>query len=192
LGVWIPEHLPSPDPDAPPQITFVGRQMTRKGGFRLLRIYQERLQGRCLLNLVTNEPVDPSPGVRVFSDIVVGDPRLPKLLVDSAAFVFPSEIDQSPNAVLEAMACGSPVVALRVGALPEMVEDGVSGFIVERDDDAGLLAAIESLLDEPDLAERMGNAGRRRALERYDVRRSASALVTILGEAIERFEAAAR
>ncbi len=49
-------------------------------------------------------------------------------------FAFPTEMDNSPYSVLEAMRAGVPVVATRVGALPEMVEDGVTGLLVAHDD----------------------------------------------------------
>ena len=63
-----------------------------------------------------------------------------------------------------------PVVATRVGALPEMVQDGVTGLLVAHDDDA-LAAAIGALLDDPDRAAAMGRAGRTRVEEVYDANR---------------------
>jgi starch synthase len=97
--------------------------------------------------------------------------------------VFPSPIDQAPNAVLEAMAAATPVVALRVGAVPEMVEDGVTGLLVDEDDDEALLAAIGRLLDDGPAAAAMGARGRERAQARYDIDRTTAALVQVLGEA---------
>jgi glycosyltransferase involved in cell wall biosynthesis len=69
--------------------------------------------------------------------------------------------------VVEAMATGLPVVATRVGGLPEIVVDGVNGLLVPAGDAPALGAAIERLLADPELARRMGAAGRRRAVERY-------------------------
>jgi glycosyltransferase involved in cell wall biosynthesis len=169
-----------------PEITFVGATLDRKGGHRLLRVFRERLAGRCVLNLVTREPVAGTPGVRVFSDFEPGDPRLPGLLARTSVFVFPTEMDNSPYSVLEAMRAGVPVVATRVGALPEMVDDGVTGLLVAHDD-ADLAAAIGSLLADPARVEAMGAAGRKRVIERYDANVTTSRLLDILTEARERF-----
>lgn len=190
MGIPVPEQLPPPTPhEEVPVITFVGRQLERKGGLRLLRLHREQLASRCVLELVTPEPVAAQPNTRVHHDIEVGDPRLDEILERSAVFVFPSEIDQSPNAVLEAMAAGLPVVALRVGALPEMVDDGVTGILVDPKDDTGLVDAITTLLDDPTLRAAMGAAGRKRVLAHYNVRTNARALVAILEQAITRFDA---
>lgn len=165
-----------------PEITFVGATLDRKGGYRLLRVFRERLRGRCVLNLVTRDQVAPEPGVRVHADFQPGDPRLPELLARSSVFAFPTEMDNSPYSVLEAMRAGVPVVATRVGALPEMVEDGVSGLLVAHDD-AELAAAIESLLADPARVETMGAAGRARVEDRFDARITTSRLLDVLTEA---------
>jgi glycosyltransferase involved in cell wall biosynthesis len=69
--------------------------------------------------------------------------------------------------VVEAMASGLPVVASRVGGIPEIVVDGVTGLLVPAGDPAALAVAIERLLADPELAQRMGAAGRERVVERY-------------------------
>jgi glycosyltransferase involved in cell wall biosynthesis len=67
--------------------------------------------------------------------------------------------------VIEAMASGRPVIASRIGGLPELVEDGETGLLVPPGDPAALRGAIARLLADRDLAERMGQAGRRKARE---------------------------
>jgi glycogen synthase len=64
--------------------------------------------------------------------------------------------------VLEAMAHGRPVVATRVGGIPDLVEDGVTGLLVEPGDRDALRAALERLLADPELRRRMGREARRR------------------------------
>ncbi len=61
---------------------------------------------------------------------------------------------------LEALACRKPVVATRVGGIPEIIDDGVNGFLVEREDFDALLARVLQLLDNSELRRRMGEAGR--------------------------------
>jgi len=69
--------------------------------------------------------------------------------------------------LLEAMACGAPVICTRVASLPEVVEDGRTGILVSPNDPAALAAAIRWLGDHPADARRMGAAGRARVLERF-------------------------
>jgi starch synthase len=70
---------------------------------------------------------------------------------------------------LEAMACETAVVASRVGGIPDVVVDGETGYLVTLDDDFASTFAqrVNALLQDPDLAQRMGEAGRRRVLERF-------------------------
>jgi glycosyltransferase involved in cell wall biosynthesis len=166
-----------------PEVTFTGTSMQRKGGVALLRAYRTRLRGRCVLNLVTPEPVEPVDGVRVHGDIRPGDPRLLELLARSAVFALPSEIDKSPYSIVEAMFAGLPVVATDVGAIPEMVVDGETGFLVRPDDDAAIADAIERLLDDEPRRAAMGRASRARAHERFDARRTTADLVDVVAEA---------
>ncbi len=179
FGVWLPPR-PRPRPDRRPVIAFVGHQLERKGGNRLLRLHQEHLRDRCDLLLVTTEPVPPLPGVTVVSDLQGGSDRLWGVLAEADVFCFPSTIDQAPNAVLEAAAAGLPVVALPVGAVPEMVVDGVTGALVPLGDDAALLDALVRLLDDPALRRRQGCAGRAHMEACYDMRMSVDALVRVL------------
>ena len=85
--------------------------------------------------------------------------------------VLPSLDEGLPLAVLEAMACAKPVVATPVGGVPEAVVDEVTGILVPPSDSESLAAAMLRLLQDRDLARRMGNAGMRRAQEYFSVRR---------------------
>jgi glycosyltransferase involved in cell wall biosynthesis len=186
FGIQVPtfDDRPSIATNLLPRVTFVGRQMARKGGWRLLDIHQRLLRDRCELVLVTMEPVPPAPNVTVVNNVRPGDPRLWSLLRSSSVFAFPSEIDQAPNVILEAMAAALPVVALRVAAVPEMVLNGRTGCLIDAGDDNGLAAAIIWLLDNPKEACQMGMAGRARVFERYNVELTANRLVELLQEAV--------
>jgi glycosyltransferase involved in cell wall biosynthesis len=88
------------------------------------------------------------------------------------------------RAALEWMAAGRPVVASRVGCLPDLVEDGVSGFLVPPGDPAALARAMRRFLAEPALAERLGAAARRRFEERYSLERFGAETLKIYGQVL--------
>ena len=171
------------DPTAIPEVTFTGHSMERKGGMALLRAFRSRLRGKCVLNLVTRQPVRPEPGVRVFSDVTPGDPRLIAMLARSAVFALPSEIDKSPYSVLEAMFAGLPVVSTPVGGIPEMVIDNETGLLVPPGDDVAIATAIERLLADDALRTRMGVAAKERAHARFDARKTTADLIGVVAEA---------
>jgi glycosyltransferase involved in cell wall biosynthesis len=88
-------------------------------------------------------------------------------LLDSDVFVFPSRREGSPNAVLEAMAAGLPVVATRTGGLPDMVTDGEGGYLVPSRDVDALTSAVRRLAADRELAVRMGAHNRAVCAERF-------------------------
>jgi glycosyltransferase involved in cell wall biosynthesis len=182
FGVVVPEVTARPELGSMPEITWIGTGMRRKGGERLLRVFREHLRDRCILNLVTHDEISEEPGVRVISDIQPGDGRLLEILTRTAVLAFPSDMDTFGYAVLEAMAVGVPVVAGRLHAMPEIVADGVTGILIDLDDQQ-LAAALTRLIDDPSLRARMGDAGRKRVLERFDARVTTSSLVDTLLEA---------
>ena len=69
--------------------------------------------------------------------------------------------------LLEGMACGGPVICTRVASMPEIVEDGVCGFIVPPNDPAAIADRIAWLRDHPAQAAAMGTAARRRVLDKF-------------------------
>ena len=92
----------------------------------------------------------------------VAHAEVPAQLRGFDIFVAASRLDSESFgvAVIEASACGLPVVVTRVGGLPEVVREGETGLIVERDDPAALAAALRRLVDDAVLRERLGRSGR--------------------------------
>jgi glycosyltransferase involved in cell wall biosynthesis len=76
------------------------------------------------------------------------------------AYLITSRSETQSMTMLQAAACGLPVVAVRAGGLPEYVKHSVSGYLVEPDDRAGCASFLGRLLVDPDLARRFGRAGR--------------------------------
>ncbi|GAB2821402.1 glycosyltransferase family 4 protein [Actinoallomurus bryophytorum] len=110
-------------------------------------------------------------GARGLDDVVTLAGAVPDardLLEHYEFAVLPSHGEGMPNAVLEAMAAGLPVIATAVGGVPEIVSDGVTGILVPARAPADLAAAIEAIAGDPLLRSRMGTAGREHA-ERLSV-----------------------
>jgi glycosyltransferase involved in cell wall biosynthesis len=80
-------------------------------------------------------------------------------------YLLPSYMEGFPVSVIEAMAHGLPVVSTSVGGIPELVQDGDSGILLEPGDVEGIAGAVETLALDPELRSRMGRAGRRRVVE---------------------------
>src|SRR5512133_785952 len=87
------------------------------------------------------------------------------------ALVLPSGNEGTPVSVIEALAAGRPVVATRVGGVPDVVRDGEDGFLVEAGATDDLADRLGRLARDPDLRARMGRKGRERVLPRYAVER---------------------
>jgi glycosyltransferase involved in cell wall biosynthesis len=82
-------------------------------------------------------------------------------------FVIPSVEDNQPNTVLEAMACGTPVVGFKVGGIPEMIEDGQTGLLAPRGNVQELARAISFLLDHERERSAMAKQARKRVEEQF-------------------------
>jgi glycogen(starch) synthase len=143
----------------PPEVLYVGRLSPEKGILELV----EAARG---LNLVVagDGPLrDRVPMARGF----VPPEELAPLYARAAVVACPSHREGFGVACLEAMAHGRPVVASAVGGLLDLVVDGETGIHVPPGDVAALRAALERLLADRELRRRMGEAGRRRAGERF-------------------------
>jgi L-malate glycosyltransferase len=105
---------------------------------------------------------------------------VPAILQNLDIVVMPSICHESFGvAALEASACGLPVVASRVGGIPEAVVDGVTGVLVPPGDAASLADACVRLIQDPAERRRMGDAGRRQVLERFDWQRTAAGMTDL-------------
>lgn len=117
----------------------------------------------------------------------LSDDELAALLASAEVMCVPSMYEGFSLPTVEALACGTPVVASRAGALPEVVgEDGDCALLVDPGDVEGLVAALARVLDSTELRDRLGAAGRRRAVERYSWRSVAEATVLAYQEVISR------
>lgn len=111
---------------------------------------------------------------------------VPRLLSEVNLSVLPSLSEGLSNSLLESMAAGVPVVATRVGGNTEIVEDGVTGLIVEPRHAAMLAEAMETLIGDPSLASAFGAAGKRRIAELFSIERSVLEIESLYRRLIDR------
>jgi len=113
---------------------------------------------------------------------------IPRLLAESDLFVLPSRSEACPNSVLEAMAAGLPVVASRVGGIPELVDSGVNGILITPDAPEALAAAALSILNRPAYAASLGRAAREKASRRFSFDRMVSSFEGLYLAKVHRHE----
>jgi len=119
-------------------------------------------------------------------------PRVAELMRGADVIVQPSVPTRRgaregiPVSLMEGMACGLPAVASRISGIPELVEDGRTGFLVQPRDATALADALGRLLEDPRLRHEMGQAGRQKVLEEFDLDRNAAKLATLIAAVASR------
>jgi glycosyltransferase involved in cell wall biosynthesis len=98
----------------------------------------------------------------------------------------PSRTDSLPLVVIEAMLARRPVIAARVGGIPELIDDGVTGSLVPAEDVPALVARTEAMLDDRSLARRLGDQARQAAVERFGRDRFRAEIVDVVGGLLAR------
>jgi alpha-maltose-1-phosphate synthase len=189
-GIDAEQYAPDPgtdvlarygiDPDRP-SVVFVGRVARQKGVPVLLRAAQ-RLDPAAQLVLCAGQADTPEleaevsglvehlratrPGV-IWIPGMLTKPEVIQILSHATAFACPSLYEPLGIVNLEAMACGTAVVASDVGGIPEVVEHGHTGLLVPPGDPEALADALNTLVRDPAKAAAMGNAGRERAVTEF-------------------------
>lgn len=162
-------------------VGFIGRLVREKGVMELFEAFRSLRAHHPSARLLVVGPIDsekrdavtPNAAARDFgiSDgAVFTGMRLdiPEMLSVMDVFVLPSYREGFPRSIMEASAMGLPIVTTNVRGCREAVEDGRTGIVVPVRDAARLAEALGTLLFEPQMARRMGEAGRRKALSEFD------------------------
>lgn len=177
-------------PQVPGVICSLGRLQTEKGFDILLRA-MTLLKGETRLKL-GGEGLLEQELARLVSDLGLQDAvemhgfvaDVPAFLADSGLFVLSSRSEGLGLVIIEAMAAGRPVVATRVGGVPEVVVDGETGLLVPPEDPQALAEAIRRVVRDPALARRLGAAGRRRAQAFFSAERMAEQTAALYRELV--------
>lgn len=153
-----------------PVFTFVGQLVERKRPRDVLEVAEAVPEADFLFvgdgALLSEIQSEASDRENVYASGLLSKDRLPAIYAHSAGLAFPSIREGCPNVVMEAMACGTPVVGYRSTSMPELIKDGKTGFLAEPRDVDGLIEGVRELLDEGTVDER-GRAARSYAVENH-------------------------
>lgn len=109
-------------------------------------------------------------------------------LTQASVFVLPSKQENAPMAIAEAMAVGVPVISSNVCGMPYMIEDGVTGFLVDPDDISGFSDSILKLLDNEDIYSKMSSAAQSEAVSKYHPQSVASRTIAVYKSLIKTYD----
>lgn len=159
-----------------PRVLFVGGRFEEKGGGILLDALEPLLGRDVELDIVTSDHLAARTGVRVHHLDPTSD-ALVDLFQQADVFCLPTRADSYPWAIVEAMACGTPVVSTPVGAIPEIVADD-AGVLVPVDDPRRLREAVQRLATSD--GARFGTAARAKCEAMFDSRRQTAKLLEFM------------
>ncbi|MBI4717174.1 MAG: glycosyltransferase [Planctomycetes bacterium] len=185
-GIDLTRFAPGEGPREPLSVFGVGRLIEKKGFVHLVRaVARLKQQGMPVIGRIAGD----GPERRALGEEIerlglagsvkllgsIREDRVRELMQRSACFVLPcvqardGNVDALPTVLLEAMACGCPVISTRLSGVPEIIESQTSGLLVEPGDEGGLAEAMHRVLSRPLLAESLAREGRLRAERRFNV-----------------------
>jgi glycosyltransferase involved in cell wall biosynthesis len=160
------------------KITFIGRLDKMKGAHILIEAFKKLKDDGSAVNL---DIIGDGPEIdrlkQMTENFNINDSVIfrgeikdvVKCLHESMIFVLPSFSEGLSNVVLEAMSCGLPVVATRAGGTTDIIEDGVNGILVEAGNVSQLSEALKQLIENKDLAEKLGIEARKTVVKNFSI-----------------------
>jgi glycosyltransferase involved in cell wall biosynthesis len=112
-------------------------------------------------------------------EFLEGSTNMASVYQTSDICVLTSDFEGTPNVLLEAMACSLPVVATRVGGVPQLVTHGETGLLADREDEEGICSALLAVIGDPALRQKIGERARRHVEVSYSIGRLTAALVSL-------------
>ena len=181
---------------APAEIISIGRLIEKKGFSDLISacalLRSRRRKFRCVI--IGEGPLEESLRAQIEAEdleqfVTLTGPQtqseITVRLAHATIFALPCThelgggMDNLPTVIMEAMAAGLPVISTPLAGIPEMIEAGANGELVQERDPVALAAAIEKLLDDPERARRLGERGRQIAREKFSIETSARQLLEL-------------
>lgn len=186
-GVKVPAQPCSPCSHQ--DVLFLGRLDARKSPDVLLRASREALRRFPETKVLFGGDGEIEKNRRLAEELGIADrcefcgwvtgKEREALFARAAVYCLPSKNEGLPMSVLEAMARGIPTVATAVGGVPQVIEDGVSGFLIDVDDVGGLSEELISLLDSAELRADVGRDARNQIISRFGIDRSVARIEEI-------------
>lgn len=193
------ESLEQAASNEPVRILFVGAELERKGGELLLKVYRRLLALSyetmpetnteplsIELHMVTKDDVVTEPGVYIYNDMDPNSTNLKELFYRCHIFCLPSYGDFLPMVLSEAGAAGMPSVTTRIAAIPEIVRDGYSGYLVSPGDANQLENALQKLITNPMLRKKMGRNAQKLVANNFDAQQNTEKLLDLLKHEIKK------
>jgi glycosyltransferase involved in cell wall biosynthesis len=191
--------------NVPVRLLMTGGEFMRKGGDYLLRWAEITRSRNWELDIITWAGELPSwvseamgnpeagsqlsaalapklPNVRVHIGMKANTPEIMELFAAADVFCLPTHADGSSIASLEAMATGLPVVVGAVGGIPELITDGVTGFLQKQDDYEDFAAKLDRLVEDRDLRLEIGRAARQSCEDYFNVTRQVRDIFRVVDE----------
>lgn len=166
------------------RLLFVGGDFVRKGGSHLVEAFRQGV-GPCHLDIVTKDPqvqrdLAGVERITVHCGLNSTSPELKALYANADVFVFPTQADCYPLAIVEAMAAGLPIVTTNVGAISEQMRDGINGVLVPTSDVSALVTALRKLVEDDSKRRAMAIASRQLAEQQFDGRCNYGKILTLM------------
>jgi starch synthase len=177
-------------PEEPVRFLFMGGDFPRKGGPLLIRAWRDAgFGGRAVLDLVTDWPLDAESlpdGIRVVRGVKPYTARWFDLWRCADAFVMPTSREAFGMVFQEAAVAGVPAIGTAINAIPEVIDDGVTGLLVRPEHGRDLIGAMRACVESADLRLRLGAAARHRMLALVSPDRYAATLHDLIEDLVHR------
>ena len=149
---------------------------------RAIRLAGEKVHGQPIRFLAIGDSAPPEQAGAAKIEFLPYRDTLAECYQAADVYLHAARADTFPTTVLEALACGTPVVATAVGGIPEQLVDGKSGFLVPAGDAPALAGRLTWLAQSPGLVRTMGAAANRDAVDRFSLERMVSNYVQFYQE----------
>lgn len=183
INKLTPPDLAQKERQQPFKILFVGNDFERKGGYNLLEVFLSSFADTAELHLMTNAKIESQHhNLFVHKGISAYSREWLKLYRQADVFVMPTIFEGFGWVFIEAMSAGLPVIATNINAIPEMVKEGETGFLIQPGDRADLAAKLRILQENPALCRQMGERGRQIVEQTFNIQTHCQTLENIFQE----------